>query len=202
MERPADLFDLDFLGETPQRTKVRTRHQKKMLKAKAEPLAPRFTHVELAADVRLEAAVLPTEDPQKVEAAMAALFPDAAFDTPGEGGRLRAHARDLTRLAEVMRHSRIRDTARELLRDSVGPDRVMRFRLNKQAACAARVNFVKAGTVLGELDVEVRTPHPEFLVEELTWIEGESDERLFGTKLHLIPQNKTGRRSPHAGRHD
>lgn len=201
MERPGDLFDLDFLGETPQRTKVRTRHQKKMLNVSALPEAPRFTHVELAADVRLEAAVLPTEDPRKVEGAMAALFPDAVFDAPGEAGRLCAHARDLTRLAEVMRHSRIRDSAREVLRDSVGPDGVLFFRLNKQAACAARANFVKTGTVLGELEVEVRTPHPEFLVEELTWIEGESDERLFGTKLHLIPQNKAGRRFPHAGRH-
>jgi predicted RNA binding protein with dsRBD fold (UPF0201 family) len=187
MERPRDLFDEDFLGETPQRTKVRTRHQKKMVRLSVEPRAARFAHVELAGDVRLEAPVLGTEDPLRVEAAMRALFPDVVCQARGEGGPLRARAGGLTRLAEVMRHARIRDTAREFLRGSIGPDRVVRFRLNKQAACAARVNFVKAGTVLGELEVEIATPHPEFLVEELTWIEGESDERLFGTRLHTLP---------------
>ena len=201
MRGPPDLFDEDFLGETPQRTKVRTRHQKKMLRARAEPRAPPFAHVELAADVRLEAAVLPTEEARKVEAAVRSLFPDAAFEAAAEGGPLRARARELTRFAEVLRHSRIRDTAREVLRDSIAPDGAVRFRLNKQAACAARVNFVKAGTVLGELEVEVRTPHADALVEELTWIEGESDERLFGTRLHLIPQQKTARTFSHAGRH-
>ena len=201
MGRPSNLFDEDFLGETPQRTKIRTRHQKEMLKARALPQAPRFFHVALAGEVRIEASVLPTEDRRKVEAGVVALFPDAAFKALGEAAGVRARANDLSRLAEVIRHARIRDTAREVLRGSIGPDGALRFRLNKQAACAARVNFVKAGAVLGELEVEVRTRNPDFLIEELTWIEGESDERLLGTKLHLIPQHKTARALPHAGRH-
>jgi len=67
----------------------------------------------------------------------------------------------------------------------------LRLRLNKQAACAARVNFVGAGEVLGALEVEVRAKEPAFLAEELTWIEGESDERLFGTKLHTLPPRRS-----------
>lgn len=196
-----NLFDEDFLGETPQRTKARTRRQKKMLEAREKPEGPRFTHVELVGEVLLEAPVLPTEDPRKVEAAIAALFPDAAFEAPPEGDRVRGRARDLTRLAESLRHSRIRDTAREVLRDSIGPTGALLLHLNKQAACAARVNFMKGGTLLGEIAVEIRTSHPDFLVEELTWIEGESDKRLLGTKLHLVPPHKNRRGFPQTGRH-
>ncbi|HEX9709105.1 MAG TPA: hypothetical protein VGB42_03940, partial [Candidatus Thermoplasmatota archaeon] len=70
-----------------------------------------------------------------------------------------------------------------------------RVELNKQAAAAGHVNFaLPGGEVLGTLAVELRADRPEALVEELTWIEGESDERLFGMKIRAA-----ARRSPRGG---
>lgn len=187
-------FDPDFEGQKPP-AKVRTRHEKRMLRqaaaegelAEARP----FEHVPLSADVRLRAPVFDTEARAKVESAVRALFPDARFSAAAPAGWVEATARDLRPLAETLRHTRIRDTAREVLRHAVGADGVLRLRLNKQAAFAARVNFVEAGELLGSLEVELRAPEPAFLAEELTWIEGESDERLFGTKLHTLPPRRS-----------
>ncbi len=190
-EPPA--FDADFIGETPTRSKVKTRHQKRMLHAKAAPPAKPFVHVALEAAVVINAPVFPTEDRARVRAAVAALFPDAHFDSEGPEGAVAARARDLRRMAEILRHSRIRDTARQVLKDAVGRDGVIRLRLNKQAATAARVNFQTGSHVLGALEVEITAADPDTLAEELTWIEGESDERLLGTKLHLHPERRSRR---------
>jgi predicted RNA binding protein with dsRBD fold (UPF0201 family) len=183
-------FDEDFLGQAPKRTKVRTRHQKKMLLSERRPAEKPFRHVALRADVRIYAPLFETEDPSAVRHAVLALFPDAQFEGQAAGGGLEATAHDLARFAEVVRHSRIRDTAREVLKHAVDAQGVLRFRLNKQAAAAARVNFVGPREVLGELAVEVRCDEPDFLAEELTWIEGESDQRLLGTKLHTVPPRR------------
>lgn len=190
MSPPGRVFDDDFVGQTPQRSKVRSRHEKKMqLKERRPPERP-FQHVALEADVAIRAPLFGTEERGAVERAVEALFPDAEFDRGAQGPLIEASAHDLSRFAEILRHSRIRDTAREVLRHAIGPDGVMRLRLNKQAACAARVNFVGSHEVLGQLEVEVRAHEPEFLAEELTWIEGESDQRLLGTKLHTIPPRR------------
>jgi predicted RNA binding protein with dsRBD fold (UPF0201 family) len=186
-------FDADFIGETPSRTKVKTRHQKRMLRAKGAAPAKPFMHVPLVAEVAVSVRVFPTEDPARVKAAVAAIFPDARFQGEGSAGAISARARDMRRMAEILRHSRIRDTARQVLKDALGADGVIRLHLNKQAATAARVNFVTGAEVLGALEVEISAPDPDALAEELTWIEGESDERLFGTKLHLHPERRSRR---------
>jgi predicted RNA binding protein with dsRBD fold (UPF0201 family) len=159
-------------------------------KEEAAAAPARFMHVALEADVRIFAPVHATEERSKVEAAVKALFPDAEFArSEGQGG-VRASARDLTRIAEVMRHARIRDTARSQLAAAATSPTTLRFHLNKQAACAARVNFVGPDEILGTLEVSIEAPDAAALVEEMTWIEGESDERLFGTKLHTLPPDR------------
>lgn len=193
MAKARDLYDADFLGERARRSKARTRHERRMQRfeeAKGAIVPRAFEHRALEAQVALASPLLPTEDRAKVEAAFAALFPDAQFELPGAPAEVRARAHNLTKLAEVLRHSRIRDAARAVLTESVGADGVLRFRLNKHAACAARANFVEGRAVLGAIEVEARAQEPLWLVEELTWIEGESDERLFGTKLHTLPPRR------------
>lgn len=166
---------------------MRTRHQKRMLAVEQGVLSPpkRFVHVRLEAQVRLSAPVFDTEDRSKVEAAVRALFPDFRPAPGAPPTRVEGSARDLRPFAETLRHQRTRDTARDVLKDAVGLDRRIHLLLNKQAAAARRINFVSPGSVLGEIEVTIEAPEPEFLAEELTWIEGESDERLLGTKRHL-----------------
>jgi len=187
------VFDRDFEGQPPP-AKVRTRHEKRMRRAAAgagagEDERP-FEHVALEGQVGIRTRIFDTEVRQRVEAAVRALFPDAAFSGDAPSGWVEAKARDLRRFGEILRYTRIRDAARDVLRRAVDGDGVMRLQLNKQAASAARVNFVEPGEVLGALEVEIRVREPAFLAEELTWIEGESDERLFGTKLHTLPPRR------------
>ena len=196
-------FDADLPGtggraraQARAHTRAHTRHERRMrhLEEAGEPPAA-FAHVALEAQVRLRAPLFATEQRGKVEGALRALFPDAVFEGRPAGDEVVATARDLTRLAEILRHQRIRDTARSQLVEAAVSPTTMRFRLNKQAACAARVNFVTEGEVLGAIEVELESPSAQALAEELTWIEGESDERLFGTKLHALPP----KRRPGAG---
>ena len=193
-------FDRDFEALRRRRA-AKTRHERKMDHAAdaGPPRAPRapFAHVGLEGRVLLRAPLFPTEERAKVEAGFRALFPDAAFEAAPAQDEVRATARDLTRIAEIMRHARIRDTARSQLMEAVESPTRLFFRLNKQAACAARVNFVGPGELLGTLEVAIEADDAAALAEELTWIEGESDERLFGTKLHTLPPGR--RRAPRPG---
>ncbi len=187
-------FDSDFIGGAPPRGKRRTRHAKKMERFGPQTEGPRFEHVPLRAEVFVSAPVFPTEDRARVEAALRSLFPDVRFEAGGPGSVV-GRAEGLGRMAEVIRSTRIRDAAREALKGAIGADGAIRVSLNKQAAAAGHVNFALPGReVLGSVSVEIRTPRPSALVEELTWIDGESDERLLGTK-----RGAAARRSGHAG---
>lgn len=187
MGKERTRFDADFEGAA-RRERAKTRHERRMQRGAEAGAEPRpFVHVALEADVRLRAPLHATEERSKVEAGMRALFPDAKFDAAPGPSEVAATARDLSRLAEVLRHARIRDAARSRLTVSVATPTLLRFWLNKQAACAARANFVGPGETLGAILVEAEAGDALALAEELTWIEGESDERLFGTKLHTLP---------------
>jgi predicted RNA binding protein with dsRBD fold (UPF0201 family) len=177
-------FDPDYLGGAGPRAKRRTRHEKKMERFGPRTEGPRFARVPLKAEVTVRAPVHATEDRARVEAAVRALFPDARFERAPQGGGVAARAVSLGRFAEVLRSTRIRDAAREVLKGALGPDGAIRVRLNKQAAAAGHVNFALAGgEVLGPIEVELRAPDPDALIEVLTWIDGESDERLYGTRV-------------------
>jgi predicted RNA binding protein with dsRBD fold (UPF0201 family) len=189
------VFDADFVGEAPPRGKVRTRYEKRMARSRPKVAAVeeedwRFEHVPLEGEVRVRAPVFPTEERARVLAAILELFPDGVVDEEGASGEVRVRAASLARFAEVLRSTRIRDTAREVLKHALEQNGAIAVRLNKQAAAAGRVNFVPGGEVLGAIEVEIDAAEPMFLAEELTWIEGESDERLFGTKLHTLPARR------------
>ncbi len=115
----------------------------------------------------IETSVHPTEDPDRVAAAIRNIFPDAAPKGLGAGERLVYEAADPAMLAEKMANQRIRDTARAILVKSLRSGNIS-FRLNKQAALAGRVNFADLGSALGDLAVTVQTEHPEAAIDILT----------------------------------
>jgi predicted RNA binding protein with dsRBD fold (UPF0201 family) len=103
--------------------------------------------------VRVETPCHPTEDPEKVAAALLSLFPDLRIE--GTEGRLVGTTDRLDRLRERIRDQRIRDTARrQLLGGRVG-DRTT-IRLSKQAASVGVVNFA-VGSPLGDITVEIES---------------------------------------------
>jgi predicted RNA binding protein with dsRBD fold (UPF0201 family) len=116
--------------------------------------------------ITIETSVHPTEDPDRVAAAVLNIFPDAR-PIDGAGGRLTYEASDPAMLAEKMANQRIRDTARAILVRSLRSGSIG-FRLNKQAALAGRVNFTDPGSALGDLAVTVQTEYPEAAIGILT----------------------------------
>ena len=111
-----------------------------------------------AIDVEVTAPVYPTELPERVEAAIEALFPGAEVEE--RSGELVATTHSLDRLAERLREQAIVDTARDVFRRRAEGD-AFAFRLKKQAATEGVVNFAVGGPAeLGDLHVRVRVREP------------------------------------------
>ena len=109
-------------------------------------------------EVEVIAPVYPTELPERVEAAITTLFPEA--DVEARTGELVATARSLDHLAERLREQAIVAAARDVFRRSVEGD-AFAFRLKKQAATRDVVNFAVGGPAeLGDLHVRVRVESP------------------------------------------
>jgi predicted RNA binding protein with dsRBD fold (UPF0201 family) len=101
--------------------------------------------------IHVRAPVRPTEDPERVRAAIISLFPDAVFsDGPGE---VVAHVQGLDRLRQLIRSARIPDTARSVMLGGIYNDPQTTFLLGKQAAAAGRVHFGPLRSPLGDLEV-------------------------------------------------
>lgn len=106
----------------------------------------------VALRIHVRAPVKPTEDPERVRAAILALFPGARVEE--SEGEMAAVAPDLARLRELVRSERIPDTARGVMLAGLAPDGASaRFLLGKQAAAAGRAHFGPLRSPLGDLEV-------------------------------------------------
>ncbi len=123
--------------------------------------------------VFVEVDVNPTEDEEKVRAAINNVLGNAAFTLkPAQrGSTLYAEAKgqdSLTKLRNIMRSDRIRDASRRLLFKSIRGS-TLRFFLNKQVAYAGHVSFSEetAESPLGPIRFTIETDSPTHLVEWL-----------------------------------
>ena len=122
--------------------------------------------------VELRATVSPSEDPQKVLAAMRQVFGDCDYSVE-EGStsiRLRSDSsRCLQRLHDQLRDRHVRDAARRLMLASLG-GRVLPLKLNRQAAAAGVLALCSNAveSPLGPLNLEIESDAPEKLVDWLT----------------------------------
>jgi predicted RNA binding protein with dsRBD fold (UPF0201 family) len=113
--------------------------------------------------VRVETPCHPTEDPEKVAAALRSLFPDLRIERTE--GRLTGTTEGLDRLRDRIRDQRIRDTARRQLLGGRSGDRTT-VRLSKQAASVGVVNFA-AGSPLGEITVEIESDALQATIDDI-----------------------------------
>lgn len=138
-------------------------------------LAPRAGAVQ----VRVAAAVRPTEDEAKVRQAVLNLFPDA--EVRAVDGGVEAAAHDLLPMRKRIFELRIIDTFRgQFLHGMDAAKRSTTFRLSKQAALAGHVNFTPREHALGDLLVTV------LLDEADRWTDVE------GLAWWLCPETKDG----------
>jgi len=104
--------------------------------------------------ITIRAPINPTEEPARVRAAIEKLFPGATIRQ--ENDEMIAQAPHLERLRELIRSTRIPDSARGAMLanlDDAGSRTT--FLLGKQAATAGRAHFGPLRSPLGDLEVEL-----------------------------------------------
>lgn len=113
----------------------------------------------MAIRIHVLAPIRPTEDPDKVRAAIEKMFPGAEVQMHED--RVTARAPDMDRIRELVRSTRIPDTARGVMLSGLSMDGTSaRFLLGKQAAAAGRVHFGAGRSPLGDLEVSVFGDEP------------------------------------------
>lgn len=129
--------------------------------------------------VLVETEVNPTEDEEKVRAAINNILGNATITVKPEqkGSTLFAEAKgqdSLMKLRNIMRNDRVRDASRRLLLKATRGNTI-RFFLNKQVAFAGHVSFSEetSESPLGPIRFTIETDNPQQLVE---WL-GEKTER-------------------------
>jgi uncharacterized protein len=123
--------------------------------------------------VFVEAEVNPTEDEEKVRAAINNVLGNASIvvKPAARGSILNAEAKgqdSLIKFRNILRSDRIRDASRRLLFKATRGNTI-RFYLNKQVAYAGHISFSEetAESPLGPLRFTIETDNPQQLVEWL-----------------------------------
>jgi hypothetical protein len=127
----------------------------------------------LEVTVLVETEVNPTEDEEKVRAAINNVLGNATIMVKPEqrGSTLFAEAKGqdaLTKLRNIMRNDRVRDASRRLLLKATRGNTI-KFFLNKQVAFAGHVSFSEetSESPLGSIRFTIETDNPQHLVEWL-----------------------------------
>ena len=127
----------------------------------------------LEVTVLVETEVNPTEDEEKVRAAINNVLGNATITVKPEqrGSTLFAEAKgqdSLMKLRNIMRNDRVRDASRRLLLKAIHGNTI-KFFLNKQVAFAGHVSFseVTSESPLGPIHFMIETDNPQQLVEWL-----------------------------------
>jgi len=123
--------------------------------------------------VHVETEVNPTEDAEKVKAAVTNVLGNASITIKPshKGSILNAEAKgqdSLIKLRNLLRNDRIRDAARKLLFRSISGNKIS-FCLNRQVAFAGHTSFSEetAESPLGPIRVTIETDNPQQLIEWL-----------------------------------
>jgi len=114
-------------------------------------------------EVRVSARCYATEDPQKIVAAIKALFPEARVEGKDP---IRADSPSVDRFGELLRQERIRDAARAVMRKGISGN-ATHFKLNKQVATVGKVSFSQESHPLGDFEVTISDADIEALIDRI-----------------------------------
>lgn len=117
--------------------------------------------------LQVEVEVKPTEDKEKVEAAVKKIFPTLELsqnENSLAGESIRAESLD--RLHQLLREQAIRDSARSMMFQGRRGN-VVQFMLNKQVAFVGKVSFTGGESPLGPIVVTLEAPDIERLIDYL-----------------------------------
>jgi predicted RNA binding protein with dsRBD fold (UPF0201 family) len=126
----------------------------------------------LARRIELRASVAPSEDPQKVLAAMRQVLGDCEYNVEEDENSIRLSSgspRCLQKLHDQLRDRHVRDAARRLMLRLLEGD-LLSLMLNRQAAAAGVLALCTTATEspLGPLRLEIESDSPQKLIDWLT----------------------------------
>ncbi len=111
--------------------------------------------------VTISCQVNPSEDPDKVAAAIANIFPDAELETTDYGFSGTA---TIDRFSKLIRKQKILDATRGVMIKNRRGDKTW-VNLNKQVATVGKVSFADKNPVLGAIEVCIQDDDIEGLID-------------------------------------
>ncbi len=115
------------------------------------------------AKVEISCQVNPSEDPEKVRAAIESIFPDAELEL-SERGFVGTASLDM--FSKAIRRQKILDAVRGVMMSNVRGN-TTRMSLNKQVATVGKVSFVDRRPVLGAIEVAVTDDDIQALIDRV-----------------------------------
>jgi len=116
-------------------------------------------------EVEIRCPMFPTEDKETLIHCLSNVFPKTIWDLGSD--EVIGKSKYLTRFKKILKDMRIRDTAREHMKERIVGDECS-FTLSKQAMCNAKVNFSEEKKPLGEVEVSIFCEEIDDLIETLT----------------------------------
>ncbi len=117
--------------------------------------------VMLMTSVTIEAQVNPSEDPDKVAAAILNIFPDAELDLSDRGFKGTATIDSFSR---KIRKQKILDATRGVMIKNMRGNKTW-VNLNKQVATVGKISFVDKNPILGAIEVCIEDDDIEGLID-------------------------------------
>ena len=117
--------------------------------------------------------VYPSEDPEKVKAAILKVFPDAELEESGD--EIKGRSSSLERFSKQIRKQKILDTTRSVLIHGKRGDKT-RFFLNKQVAFVGKISFCEEKTILGTIKVVLTEENLDDLIDKVAPVTVDGEE--------------------------
>ncbi len=116
-------------------------------------------------EVEIKCPLFPTEDKETLIQCISNVFPKTEWDLTEY--EVIGNSKYLTRFKKILEDMRIRDTARQHMKERVVGEECS-FALSKQATCNAKVNFSQEDKPLGEVEVKIVCDDIYSLIKNLT----------------------------------
>jgi len=116
--------------------------------------------------------VNPSEDPEKVEAAVLSIFPDAELEL--SDGWFRGSA-SMNHFSKQIRKQKILDATRGVMMKNIRGNKTW-VNLNKQVATVGKVSFVDKNPILGAIEVCIEDDDIESLIDIIAPVTVDGEE--------------------------
>lgn len=122
--------------------------------------------------VTITCPVNPSEDPEKVRAAIMSIFPDAELELGDRGFK---GTGSLDKFSKIIRRQKILDATRGVMLKNMRGCKTW-VNLNKQVATVGKVSFAESRPILGAIEVCIEDESLEMLIDRVAPVTVDGEE--------------------------